>query len=256
METLEFLAYKLAFPLGVVALFHFVLNKYPDPLPRDENSKKGIRESILICVIFAVFLLGVVFSPLLEGMANPTPLTLITFIAIMALPYIVIPVLYIRSKYKWSLRDYGFRMPLPNTKAIIIFAIIFFVITGLKPLLEDDFTPMPVMMIVFSLYQPAFIEEFLFRGILQGRLERAVGQNKSWIYAGLLFGLVHLPVNYLVANMDFATGLVQFMSQTAWGWVFGILYMKTRSLYPGMLVHFVTNGIMASLVGTVISLFN
>jgi len=255
METIQFLAYKLAFPIGVVALFHFVLNKYPTPLPRDEDKKKGIIESIAIGAIFMAFLLGVVFSPLLEKMANPTPGVLLVFIAIMAVPYILIPVTYIQSKYKWSWKDYGFRMPLPQKKSIITFAFIFLVLTGLKPLFGDDFTPKPVFMILFALYQPGFIEEFLFRGILQGRLERAVGQNKAWIYAGIIFGLIHIPVNYFVANMDFTTGLVQFMSQTAWGWVFGILFMKTRSLYPGMIAHFLTNGIMASVVATVIAAF-
>jgi membrane protease YdiL (CAAX protease family) len=104
------------------------------------------------------------------------------------------------------------------------------------------------MMILFAVWQPAFIEEFFFRGIIQGRLERVIGQNKAWIYGGILFGLIHLPFNYIVGGMDLVTGLFMFVGQVISGWIFGILYMKTRSIWPGVLVHFITDSRLASII--------
>lgn len=152
---------------------------------------------------------------------------------------------------KWTLNDFGFRKPVPNSWTIILFVVILFAFAGALPLSNSNFTPLPVLMILFALWQPAFIEEFFFRGIIQGNLERAIGQNKAGIYAGLLFGLIHLPFSYLIGGMDLVSGIFQFMGQTIAGWMYGILYMKTRSLYPGMLAHFLTDGRLASIIAMI-----
>ena len=55
---------------------------------------------------------------------------------------------------------------------------------------------MPWSLLVIALYQPAFIEEFFFRVILQGKLERALGPTRVWIWSGLLFGLAHVPADF------------------------------------------------------------
>ncbi|MFC1983572.1 lysostaphin resistance A-like protein [Chloroflexota bacterium] len=95
------------------------------------------------------------------------------------------------------------------------------------------------------------IPEFFFRGIIQGRLERVIGQNKAWIYGGILFGLVHVFTNFFVVGFDLVPGIIQLIMQIISGWIFGILYMKTRSLYPGMFAHFLTNSVLASIVARI-----
>jgi membrane protease YdiL (CAAX protease family) len=101
---------------------------------------------------------------------------------------------------------------------------------------------------LFSIWQPGFIEEFFHRGIIQSRLERVIGQNKAWIYGGILFGLFHVSFNYIIGEYDLVTGVFVLIGQVISGWMFGILYMKTRSLWPGMLVHFLTDGRLASII--------
>jgi membrane protease YdiL (CAAX protease family) len=187
-----------------------------------------------------------------EKMADPTPSILLQFVLITAIPYILIPVLYLRLVKKWTLEDFGFRKPVSNSRAVIIFAVIVFAISGALPLLNSGFTPLPVIMLIFALWQPAFIEEFFFRGIIQGRLERVIGQNKAWIYGGILFGLAHVFTNIFVVGFDLVPGIIQLVMQSISGWIFGILYMKTRSLWPGMFAHFLTNSVLASIIAMVL----
>ena len=96
------------------------------------------------------------------------------------MPYIVIPVPFQVSVKKWTLKDFGFSIP--QSKSVIIFAIVIFGSFEIIQLLSGG-GKIPVMLLVFALWQPAFIEEFFFRGILQGKLERALGQNKAWFLA-------------------------------------------------------------------------
>ena len=107
------------------------------------------------------------------------------------------------------------------------------------------------MLVLFHLYQTAFIEEFFFRGIIQGKLERALGQNKAWFYSGILFGLAHFFVNFFVTGLDLVPGLFMLTKQIIFGWIFGIIYMKTRSLWPSMIGHFLIDGRLASIIARI-----
>ena len=252
MEFIQFLAIEIALPLGIVALLHFKIGNYPQPLPLEGNRLKGIWGTLVIwALLVIVSTTMIIFSDFAEKMADPTPGILLQFILITAVPYILVPVLYLRFVKKWTLKDFGFRKPVPNSRAVIIFAVIVFAISGALPLLNSGFTPLPVLMLIFALWQPAFIEEFFFRGIIQGRLERVIGQNKAWIYGGILFGLVHVFTNFFIVGFDLVPGIIQLIMQIISGWIFGILYMKTRSLYPGMFAHFLTNSVLASIIATI-----
>ena len=251
MEIIQVLALEIAIPLGIVALLHFKMSKYPEPLPLEENKRKGIWETLIIWALSVIVLTVIIFSDFAEKMAAPTPGILLQFILITAVPYILIPVLYLRLVKKWTLQDFGFRKPVPNSRAVIIFGVIIFAIAGALPLLNSGFTPIPVLMLIFSLYQPAFIEEFFFRGIIQGRLERVIGQNKAWIYGGILFGLAHFLFNYFVTGLDLVSGIFMLIGQIIAGWIFGIIYMKTRSLWPGIFVHYITDGRLASIIAMI-----
>lgn len=248
LQIIQFLAIENAIPLGMVALLHFKIGNYPQPLPLEGNKRKGIWETLIIWALLITVINMIVFSDFAEKMANPTPGILLQFILITGVPYLLIPVLYFSLVKKWTLKDFGFRKPVPYSLAVIIFAVIIHAIYGTLPILAPGFSPTPVLMLIFALYQPAFIEEFFFRGVIQGNLERVLGQNKAWIYGGILFGLLHFMFNYFIADLDLVSGIFRLGGQIIAGWMFGILYMKTRSLWPGMFVHYFVNSNLASII--------
>jgi len=251
MQILQLLVLDIVIPLAIVALMHFKLGKYPEPLPLEENKRKGVLETLMFWVLIVIFTIAIILLGFGEKMADPTPTVLLQLILILAIPYVLIPVLYLRLVKKWTVQDFGFRKPVPGSRSIIIFALIIFALAGILPLIDSGFTPLSVLMIIFALVSPAFFEEFFFRGVIQGNLERALGQNQAWIYGGVLFGLAHVIPNYFVAGFDLVGGIFQVIQQTISGWMFGILYMKTRSLWPGMVAHFLTNGVLASIIASI-----
>jgi membrane protease YdiL (CAAX protease family) len=105
-------------------------------------------------------------------------------------------------------------------------------------------------MVTYSLYQPTFFEELFFRGVLQGKLERALRQNRAWIFSGILFGFAHLSVNLIgpLWTGSIPAALLLLLKQTISGWIFGIIYMKTRSLLPSMVAHFAADGRLATIL--------
>ncbi len=75
---------------------------------------------------------------------------------------------------------------------------------------------------------PPIIEEFLFRGAILGSLRQKHGDALAVIISAVLFGLMH--GNFIQTPVTFLTGLV-----------LGYLTVKTDSMIPAIILHFVNN---------------
>jgi membrane protease YdiL (CAAX protease family) len=80
--------------------------------------------------------------------------------------------------------------------------------------------------VVLTLIAP-LAEELLFRGILQGSLERAIGHWPGILIAALAFGLLH--------------GRLRFIPVSLLGLLIGYLVMRAHSLWAGVVAHGVNN---------------
>lgn len=78
-----------------------------------------------------------------------------------------------------------------------------------------------------------FFEELFFRAFLQSSLERRLGSLSGWIFASVLFALVH---EWIAQLPIFLLGLY-----------FGYLYRRSRRLWVPWLAHALHNGFMAVL---------
>lgn len=74
---------------------------------------------------------------------------------------------------------------------------------------------------------PAFVEEFLFRGVVLSNL-LPFGRVSAIVASAVLFGVMHQNVSQLLYTV--VAGLV-----------IGYIYVKTRSLWACILLHFVNN---------------
>ena len=74
---------------------------------------------------------------------------------------------------------------------------------------------------------PPIIEEFIFRGAILGSL-RKHGDALAIIVSAVLFGFMH--GNFIQTPVTFLTGLI-----------LGYLTVKTNSIIPAMILHFVNN---------------
>jgi membrane protease YdiL (CAAX protease family) len=237
--------------LAMFLLLHYVIGRYPEPLPASKDRRGEIFEVLGLWVIVTTAVtLSVLIIPESELQA-PTFGIVLKSNLLLSPFWVVIPLVVVLLRNKWSLRDLGFTVP--RSSPVTIFAISVMVAIGILQTLDRNFEPIPGWLLIMSVYQPAFTEEFLFRGVIQGKLERVLGQNKAWFYSGILFGLMHTSVNFFGQQWyrygeNYLNALILLLIQIIAGWTFGIIYMKSRSLLPGVVAHFLTDGRFASIM--------
>lgn len=94
--------------------------------------------------------------------------------------------------------------------------------------LEEAAVPLAVLVVSICVV-PGIFEEIFFRGLIQGTLETLMTSKEAWLAQAVIFAIAH------VNPLGFFTYLVMM------GLVLGWLRNKTKSLLPGILVHFTHN---------------
>lgn len=102
----------------------------------------------------------------------------------------------------------------------------------------------PKSILLFTVFYSMF-EEVCFRGVFLTMLLHKYSQFKAILYSALAFGIFHI---FAV----FAGGeLVNTIAQVVWAFLFGIFYgyifVKTGSLWPSMIIHWLSNVFQSSL---------
>ena len=82
--------------------------------------------------------------------------------------------------------------------------------------------------ILWVCVQPAVFEELAFRGVVQGAAEKITNPTQAIFISGALFAILHLSP----LSMPHLLTL---------GFALGWLRLKSGSIYPGMVVHFLHN---------------
>jgi membrane protease YdiL (CAAX protease family)/uncharacterized RDD family membrane protein YckC len=116
--------------------------------------------------------------------------------------------------------------------AYLIVASIFYAL--LKPEQEDialEFGGIFFQILLIVIAAP-ISEELCFRGFLYGGLRTRLPVIASALLCGLVFGALHAP-----------TGLEAVPQLAALGVIFALLYEKTGSIVPGMILHAINNAL-------------
>ena len=87
-----------------------------------------------------------------------------------------------------------------------------------------------VGLLIFALV-PAFSEEIAFRGFILAGMEKSYDTRTAIILSSFLFGFLHVLISLFQ----------QLFSATLLGLVLGLLAVQTRSIWPGILFHFLNN---------------
>ena len=190
----------------------------------------------LALVVGFVVLHFLVLAPQLPGGSNPvarlvSPLArLLGNVPFMNLLCVALPALILlplaRKPAEFGLR--GFSVPL-----------LAWLFLGYVPMLLLTVRPNMALLIGAAVYlvEAALPEEFLYRVLLQGRLERLFRERLHAIaLAALAFGFMHLPIN--VQNYGWLTGTSYCLGINTFGGLFiGYLYSRSRSFPLIVLLH-------------------
>jgi membrane protease YdiL (CAAX protease family) len=242
---------QMGLTLGIFLLLHFAIGSYPPPLPKSPNPRKEIWEALVLWGILAIAITtAAFFIPESEFLKLSFGVAAITNIALFPF-WILLPLFVVLRVNNWGIKDLGFSKP--KSRSVLVFSIGVSALIAILALFEPNFEPLPVWLLLMSLYQPAFTEEFFFRGVIQNKLEGVLGGNKAWFFSGILFGLMHASVNFFGQQWyrhgeNMINALILLGIQILFGWVFGIMFMKSRSLLPSYIAHYLVDGRLASIV--------
>jgi membrane protease YdiL (CAAX protease family) len=128
------------------------------------------------------------------------------------------------SAWKWMLAAVG---------AYLLFSIVYIAIFG-APHQEDiaeDFGAVPVQILLIVVAAP-ISEEVCFRGMLFGGLRERWPRIVAALISGLIFGGLHAT-----------TGISAVPPLVIFGFVLALLYEKTGSIIPGILLHMLNNSV-------------
>jgi membrane protease YdiL (CAAX protease family) len=87
---------------------------------------------------------------------------------------------------------------------------------------------------------PAICEEWFFRGFLLSSLRRNIAAWHAVVLTGILFGAFHVVVRE-------GLFIERIIPTTFLGLILGAICVRTGSLWPGMLLHSMHNGLLLSL---------
>jgi membrane protease YdiL (CAAX protease family) len=163
----------------------------------------------------------------------------------LVLGLLLVPLMVARSRGSKSLGESlrrlgvrGFRPSAFLWMLAAVFAYLVFAALYASLILEpeqediaDGFGPVPVQ-IALIVFGAAIAEELAFRGMLFGGLRERLPRIPAALLAGAVFGLLHA-----------FTGLSAVPPLIALGFVFCLLYEKTGSIVPGILLHMLNNSV-------------
>ncbi len=98
--------------------------------------------------------------------------------------------------------------------------------------------PLLYILLIFAVI-PAVFEELFFRGFLFTALRNSLSVGRAIVISAVLFGVFHVVAGTLAPE--------RFLPSTFMGLVLGWVCWKTGSVFPGMLLHAVHNGLLVTM---------
>lgn len=137
----------------------------------------------------------------------------------------------------------GMGWGLPQRGGVALGVIVVGAILGVFPFLFGvSIPPASSFDLLLSLLTIVSLDEILFRGAIQSRLEVVLAGAWPWLLTGLLYGLWYMPalVFGVQDTPDPSLGyrLALLLWQTSFGWLLAVARHVTGSLVPGLLAHY------------------
>ncbi len=99
--------------------------------------------------------------------------------------------------------------------------------------------PLSVKLVCLAIV-PAVCEEFTFRGFLLSAFQNRVSAALAIVVTAVLFGLFHVFIQDMLL-------FERMVPSTLMGLLLGFVCVRTGSIFPGMLLHVIHNGLMLTL---------
>jgi membrane protease YdiL (CAAX protease family) len=211
---------------AIAIVFFWFLGQFPNPAISENQLTIAISSFIRLLSGFGVKKVLAIFKPvgLHADIIGNLSVGLRQLFVLVVIPAILLSP-YFKKSNDFKIQRFNYWL-----MVIILLLYIPFVFTNEKPLIFLFPYFITYLLIAFS-------EEYLFRFLLQNRLE-SILKNKlnAIVLASLLFGIIHVPINSKMygwpVSVAFCLGV-----NTFGGILYGYVFQKTRSLLLVTIVH-------------------
>lgn len=241
---------------GLAWWLHEAGGANPEPLPKSKCPRREVIEALLLWAIVALTStwMTIYFIPWLAESTKDEVLQELIRLPVIAIVYIAIPLVIVRLRDRWTSSELGLTLKVHSpTVAWYAIGIGLFIggiayATGKGNLSIEPIRWEVLLLLVFT---NSFVEEFFHRGVILGKLERLAGQRQAILWGGILFGLTHVAydLSVLLTSQGVIAVVFALLAQMLAGWILGIIYIKTRSLWPGIVCHYLGNWLPSILIG-------
>ena len=166
---------------------------------------------------------------------------------IMTLPILIAMsgVLYFFVSKNGLTEKYGLCRPkLPAAKMLYYIPLIVLLTANLWYGVALNQSPLETGLYILAMFCVGFLEELIFRGLLFQAMAKD-GVKTAIIVSSVTFGIGHIVNLVNGSGAELLPNLLQVMYAVAIGFAFVMIYCRTGSLMPCILVHSIFNGLSA-----------
>lgn len=166
---------------------------------------------------------------------------------IVTLPILIAlsAVLYFFVRKNGLTEKYGLCKPqLPAAKMLYYIPLLVLLTANLWYGVALNMSPLATVLYVLSMFCVGFLEELIFRGMLFQAMAKD-GVKSAIIVSSVTFGIGHIVNLINGSGAELFPNLLQVLYAVAIGFAFVMIYWKTKSLMPCIIVHSVFNGLSA-----------
>ena len=166
---------------------------------------------------------------------------------IVTLPILIAlsAILYFFVRKNGLTEKYGFCKPrLPAAKMLYYIPLLVLLTANLWYGVALNQSPLETVLYILAMFCVGFLEELIFRGLLFQAMAKD-GVKSAIIVSSITFGIGHIVNLINGSGAQLLPNLLQVMYAMAVGFAFVMIYCKTKSLMPCIIVHSVFNGLSA-----------
>ena len=154
-------------------------------------------------------------------------------------------VLYFFVSKNGLTEKYGLCRPkLPAEKMLYYIPLLLLLTANLWYGVALNQSPLETVLYILAMFCVGFLEELIFRGLLFQAMAKD-GVKSAIIVSSMTFGIGHIVNLVNGSGAELLPNLLQVMYAVAIGFAFVMIYCRTRSLMPCIIVHSVFNGLSA-----------
>ena len=200
------------------------------------HDKNGIAFTICWIVAYCFLMsLGDAFSAVIKVEKS------ITFVVALALSVGLILFLMKND----LLTNYGLCLPKASAKAMLFYIPILFMLTAnFWWGIAINYSIMETILYILTMVCVGFLEEVIFRGLLFNSMAKD-NVKMAIIVSSLTFGIGHIINLVNGSGVDLLSNLLQVVYATAAGFMFVMIYVKSKSLMVCIISHGLFNAFSA-----------